>query len=821
MFVPIIYNAALLVLLVLVLDIFLSKRFRRISANRIITGIVLGLIGVAVMLNPWQAAEGVVFDTRSVLLSIAGLFFGLVPAVIAAILTSAYRIYEGGVGAFMGVSVILSSVAVGVIWRKRHRGQVSNMSVLELMTFGLIVHTCMLLLALTLPRELSVQVISIITLPVLTVYPLVTIAIGYLLIRSLKRSEINRALRESEEKYRLLADNITDAIWIMGLDSRFLYLNPAVDGLLGYKAEEMTGMGLWEFCDDKNFRKMRREIEAAIGALPHQDERVFEALMRRRDGREINVEITGRVVTDDKGRPVSLQGVTRDITERKKIESERERLRLAIEHSVETVMITDTEGTIVYVNPAFERVSGYSREEAIGQKTAILESGQHSQAFLDEMWEDLRSGRNWTGKFINRKKNGELFTEETSISPVFDSEGQIIYFVAAKRDITYEIELEQQLWQSQKLEAVGQLAGGIAHDFNNILQAMMGYCELLRDSVDKESDQFDFVQELGRGTERAAELTKQLLTFSRRQVIKPRDVDLNEIIRDLLKMIGRTIGEQIELIPRLHDGSLFIHADSGNMGQVLMNLCVNARDAMPDGGKLIIETGKVFFDRDYCKGHAGIEEGPYVKMSVSDTGSGIDQMILNQIFDPFFTTKEVGRGTGLGLATAYGIVKQHKGIISVESKEGRGTTFRVCLPQVDSGGKIEKQAFRSRPPGGKESVLLAEDDGEVRKLAVKVLENAGYRVLSASDGEQAIELIERKAGEINLAVIDVVMPKKSGKEVLDFYLRMRPDGRVLLVSGYSAGVMDVSKMAIDQASFISKPFKPSTFLRAIRLLLDS
>ena len=821
MFIPIIYNAALLVLLVLVLDIFLSRRFKRMSANRIIIGIVLGLIGVAVMLNPWQAVEGVVFDTRSVLLSIAGLFFGFVPAIIAALMTSAYRISEGGVGVYMGVSVILSSVAVGVIWRKRHRGQVSDMTILELMTFGLIVHTCMLLLALTLPRDLSVQIISAITLPVLTVYPMVTVAIGYLLIRSLKRSEINKTLRESEEKYRLLADNITDAIWIMGLDARFQYLNPAVENLLGYKAEEMTGRGLWEFCDDRNFRKMKGEIEAAVEALPAQVERVFEAVMQSRDGREVNVEITGRVVTDDKGQPVSLQGVTRDITERKKFESERERLRLAIEHSVETVMITDTEGVIVYVNPAFEKISGYSREEAIGQKTSILKSGQHSRAFYDDLWNDLQSGKTWTGKFINRKRNGELFTEESSISPVFDSEGTIIYFVAAKRDITYEIELEQQLWQSQKLEAVGQLAGGIAHDFNNILQAMMGYCELLRDSVDKESDQFDFVQELGRGTERAAELTQQLLTFSRRQVIKTRDVDLNEIVRDLLKMIGRTIGEQIELIPRLYDGKLFIHADSGNMGQVLMNLCVNARDAMPAGGKLVIETDKVLFDRDYCKTHAGIEEGPYVIMSVSDTGSGIDQMIINQIFDPFFTTKEVGRGTGLGLATAYGIVKQHKGIINVESEKGRGTTFLVYLPLVDSGERVEKEDFQPRPAGGKEVVLLAEDDAEVRKLARKVLENAGYRVISAADGEQAIELIRQMADEINIAVIDVVMPKKSGKEVLDFYHMMKPDARVLLVSGYSAGVMDVSNMGLDQASFISKPFSPSTFLRSIRKLLDS
>ena len=822
MFVPIIYNAALLVLLVIVLDIFSGERLSRILANRVIAGLMLGIIGVAVMLNPWQAAEGVVFDTRSVLLSIAGLFFGLVPAVIAAGLTAVYRFYEGGSGIVMGIGVIISSTVIGIIWRRRRRGHIDEISVLELMTFGLLVHACMLLLAaLALPLELSVKVISVITLPVLTVYPMVTVAIGYLLIRSMKRSEVNRSLRESEEKYRLLADNTIDAIWILDLDARFLYLNPAVDNLLGYPAEEMIGRGLWEFCDEANYEIMKSKIEAALAGFPDLGEVQFEALMLGRDGEKINVEITGRVVPDDQGNPCSLQGVTRNITERKRTEAEQERLRLAIEHSVETVMITDTEGTIVYVNPAFEKTSGYSRNEAVGRKTTILESGQHDQAFFDEMWGNLRNGKTWTGKFINRKKNGELFTEEASISPVFDSDGKIINFVAAKRDITYELELEQQLWQSQKMEAIGQLAGGIAHDFNNILQAMMGYCELLKDSVDENGEQFDFVQELQKGTERAASLTRQLLTFSRRQVIQTRDVDLNEIIRNLMKMVGRTIGEHIELVPRLCDGKLFIHADSGNIEQVIMNLCVNARDAMPGGGRLVIETERTFFDGNYCKAHPGAEEGYYGLITVTDTGSGIDSLIRNQIFDPFFTTKEIGRGTGLGLATAYGIIKQHKGTIQVESEKGCGSTFIVSLPLVEAGEHEKIRGPALKPAGGKETVLLAEDDYDVRKLARRILENAGYRVIGASDGEKAIALLQENLDQINIAVIDVVMPKKSGKEVLDFYHRLKPEGKVLLVSGYSSGVMDVSNMKENQAVFISKPFMPSTFLRSVRNLLDS
>ncbi len=820
MFIPIIYNAALLTLLVLVLDIFLGERLTLFSKNRTVTGLMLGSIGIAVMLNPWQAAVGIFFDTRSVLLSLGGLFFGMVPALIAAAMTSAYRVYQGGAGVYMGVGVILMSALVGVIWRKRHRGIVRDISALELLTFGLIVHSMMMLLTLTLPRDVSTEVVSAIAFPVLTVYPMVTLALGFLLIRSQRRSDLNNSLRESEEKYRLLADNTLDVIWIMSLEARFLYLNPAVEKLLGYSPEKMIGKGLWEFCDEENFRFMRDRIEDAVIRLPDLRESLFEAVMLRKDGREVIVEITGRVVAGEDGEPVSLQGVTRDITERKRSEAEKDLLRLAIEHSVEAIMITDTEGTIVYVNPAFEKTSGFSRDEAVGSSTSILESGYHPGDFFEKMWETIRGGNTWQGRFVNRKKDGSYYTEESSIAPVFDENGCIIYFVAAKRDVTYETELEQQLLQSQKMEAVGQLAGGIAHDFNNILHAMMGYCEMLGASIDEESEQYEFVMELQKGTERAADLTRKLLTFSRRQVIELRNVDLNEIIRDMLKLIGRTIGEQIELRASLREGHLFIHADTGQIEQVLMNLCVNARDAMPEGGRIMIETSRVQAGSDQDQPLSTLGKGDYALMTIIDTGCGIDKMIRSRIFEPFFTTKEVGKGTGLGLATAYAIVTQHNGRISVESEEGRGAAFRVYLPLMEESRSEVSESRSREPAGGKETVLLAEDDDEVRKLASVILQNAGYSVLPAADGEIAIGLITEHADRIDIAVIDAVMPKKSGKDVLEYYQRMKPGGRVLLVSGYNEGLTDIGVFSETRASFISKPFGSALFLRSIRELLD-
>jgi len=366
-----------------------------------------------------------------------------------------------------------------------------------------------------------------------------------------------------------------------------------------------------------------------------------------------------------------------------------------------------------------------------------------------------------------------------------------------------------------------QLAGGVAHDFNNILQAMMGYCEMLREYMDEDAEVYEFVDELQKGADRAAELTRQLLTFSLRQEIQPRDLDLNEVILNMLKMIGRTIGEQIEIVTRLYEGELPIHADTGSIEQVLMNLCVNARDAMPEGGKLIIETSLVHSRRRYDPSHSAMEEGFYVLLTITDTGCGIEPVIQSQIFEPFFTTKEIGKGTGLGLATAYAIVSQHEGYIKVESEKDKGSTFSVYLPMHEA--ELLEEASGSLPDsvmGGKETILLAEDNAEVRRLATLILQNAGYKVIQAADGEKAIDWIRDRAPIIDLAIIDVVMPKRSGKEVLEYYRRIKPGGKVLLVSGYSVGDMDVSNLDERQVAFISKPFGSDPLLRAVRKLLD-
>jgi two-component system cell cycle sensor histidine kinase/response regulator CckA len=353
---------------------------------------------------------------------------------------------------------------------------------------------------------------------------------------------------------------------------------------------------------------------------------------------------------------------------------------MAVEQADESIMITDAAAQILYVNPAFERVTGYTRDEVIGRNSRILKSGQHDESFYRQMWENLSSGESWVGQFINKRKNGELFHEEAVISPVRDAGGRVINFVAVKRDVSREREIEEQLRQSQKLESVGRLAGGVAHDFNNILAAMMIEISLLQIQTVKDPGTQEALTDLDNLACRAANLVKQLLMFSRRSQMQIYSLDLDQVLADLHKMLRRLLGEHITLDFSSETRLPPVAADPGMIEQVVVNLCVNARDAMPHGGRLVVRTAAVDISVEQAEGRLEAKPGRFVCLSVADTGTGMSEAVLARVFEPFYTTKEVGKGTGLGLATVYGIVKQHGGWLEVESHEGQGSTFRVFLP---------------------------------------------------------------------------------------------------------------------------------------------
>ncbi len=513
----------------------------------------------------------------------------------------------------------------------------------------------------------------------------------------------------------------------------------------------------------------------------------------------------------------------RDITETKRVQEAHDRLAMAVEGAAETVVITDTAGTIVYANPAFEKTSGYTPTEALGQNPRVLKSGKQDHEFYAQMWATLRRGEVWSGHFINKRKDGILYEEDATISPLRDAAGTIVNFVAVKRDVTREMQLEEQYRQTQKMEAIGQLAGGVAHDFNNILGIIQMHADLLKLYGGLSSDQSESIDEIATSVQRAATLTRQLLLFSRREVFQPRDLDLNETMAATSKMLKRMLGETIGMEIKLVAQPLLVHADAGMLDQGLMKLCVYALDAMPGGGRLVIETSGVEFDEMALQQSIQARLGSFVCLTVTDNGSGIAPGVLPRIFDPFFTTKPVGKGTGLGLATVFGIVQQHQGWINVYSEGGHGTTFRIYLPRL-SGNALNKSA---PPPltalrGGQETILLVEDDPALRFAVRKALDQVGYHILEAPNGVKALAVWKEHQDKISLLLTDLVMPDgMTGKDLAQRLQQENPKLKVIYMSGYSADVVGKTFPLEQDVNFLTKPFPARQLVQAVRECLDA
>jgi PAS domain S-box-containing protein len=505
--------------------------------------------------------------------------------------------------------------------------------------------------------------------------------------------------------------------------------------------------------------------------------------------------------------------------QRHQAEEKNKRLLMAIGQCAELIIITDVEGTIQYVNPAFEKVTGYSETEVLGRNPRLLQSGEQHAEFYRKMWDVLLSGEIWRGRFINRKKDGTLYTEEATISPAKDSAGRLLNYVAVKRDITEKNKLEAQLRQSQKMESIGQLVGGVAHDFNNLLHVINGQAEMALAQIVEHQSPIESLDQIVNAGERAQNLVRQLLAFSRQQVVQPIHLDLNKEINSAKEMLARLIGVNIEFTFIEGKGLGFVFIDPGQVHQVLMNLCVNAHDAMPNGGKLTLETEGVSIKSEDLENQIGDRPGRYILLTVSDTGCGMNKTISDQIFDPFFTTKELGKGTGLGLSTVYGIVKQNNGYISVSSEPNEGASFKIYLPMREIGpaeltDKLERRSAAVK--GGGETVLVVEDEEMILGLATCVLNNAGYTTLSAHDGLEAVQVFEEHADEIDVVLMDVMMPRMGGNEAMGKILEKCPEQRYLFASGYSP-----DKQRVEDAKHqLAKPYLAGELLLKIREVLE-
>ncbi|MBA4373302.1 MAG: hypothetical protein C0402_10645 [Thermodesulfovibrio sp.] len=506
-------------------------------------------------------------------------------------------------------------------------------------------------------------------------------------------------------------------------------------------------------------------------------------------------------------------------------ESEK-RFHTLVDQAVDAFFLFDPQGVIIDVNQQACASLGYSRQELLsGMTLSDIEPGGRDGELQQKPWADLRPFAPITCESLHQRKDNTHFPVEIRMGLQEISGHSFIMGLARdiseRREAEHEKQkLEIQLQQAQKMEAVGHLAGGVAHDFNNMLQVIIGCGSLLDMQIENNSPLRSLVIQILNSAEKSADLTRQLLAFSRKQVISPKQTDLNRLIRGIEKLLMRLIGEDIEFKTLLSERNLTVTVDPGQIEQVLMNLCTNARDAMPRGGQLSVSTEIVQLGEDYIAANIIEKPGLYAMVAVTDSGQGMDEATRQKIFDPFFTTKEIGKGTGLGLSMAYGIVKQHNGHISVYSEPGRGTTFRVYLPLTEAAAEGVKTVAVAGPKGGTETILVAEDNDEVRGLMHSVLEGFGYTVVAAVDGENAINRFDEFAGSIQLVILDVIMPKKSGKEVYDHIKEIRPDMKILFTSGYTADVINTRGVLEENMDFISKPVTPHDLLAKIREMLD-
>jgi PAS domain S-box-containing protein len=539
----------------------------------------------------------------------------------------------------------------------------------------------------------------------------------------------------------------------------------------------------------------------------------------RKDGTEAVIHSRGEVFHNEDGTPVLFRGTVQDITERKQTEEKAASLARILETTLNEIYIVEAETLrFLFVNQGARQNLGYSVEE-LRLMTPLHINPEYTAETFRDLIEPLRSDKQKMVQFttLHRRKDNSVYPVEVHLQrSVFE---HIPVYVASILDITERKKLESQLLQAHKMEAVGQLAGGIAHDFNNILTAIIGYATIMQMKMMKDDPLTKNLDSILASAQRAATLTQNLLAFSRKQVMQLQPVDMNKIVKNVYNLLSRIIGEDVELKTTLAPGEVIIQADRGQIEQILMNLATNARDAMPAGGTLSIETSRAAVDTEVIGIHGPVPSGIYALLSISDTGEGLDDTTKKRMFDPFFTTKEVNKGTGLGLSIIYGIVKQHEGYISVDSVLGKGTTLKIYLPLCRPANEENRPEELPASKGGTETILYAEDDATIRDVLEEVLTTAGYTVIAAHDGEDAIHKFIENKDNIHLLVLDVIMPKKSGKEAYDAIKQMRSNIKVLFISGYTADMIQKRGVMEDGVNFLYKPVSPNDFLQKVRDVL--
>lgn len=629
--------------------------------------------------------------------------------------------------------------------------------------------------------------------------------------------ERTKELAESEARYRQLVENLYEGILVLDDKCRMTFVNPHMAEILGEPREKLLRTPIGDFLDDAT----RAFFSLHVEQWKNGGRDGVDLELQRRDGTRVYTRFEVSPTFNGNGDFLGMTAAVADLTARHEAEREKLYLATALEQVAETIFITDSEGVIQYANPAFEQISGYTREEAIGKTPAIVRSGQHDDTFYQSLWDTIKSGESWFGHFTNMRKNGTLYEEEASITPVIDESGEVCRFIAVKRDVTDKMLAERRLRQAQKMEALGALAGGIAHDFNNLLAAIMGYGEIARGELPEDSSlKADLDQILAAG-ERARQLVRQILLFSHQAEEERKPVNIHLIAGEVLKFLCPTLPATISIRSCIDKEAGRVSADPTQLHQVLMNLCTNAYQAMKDtGGTLEVGLAPCTIDFEDEQSRLGLPEGQYVHLWVSDTGPGIPIALQERVFEPFFTTKGPNEGTGMGLAIVHGIASSCGGTVTVQSEPGKGARFDVYFPRL-----IEESSCRSQPEtgarGGTECILLVDDEVSLCRMVERALKKLGYEVDAVTDGIAALNLFLADPNRFDIIITDHLMPRMTGLQLAESVRMVRPEMPLILMTGSIETVDADTAHAHGFSAFVPKPANLKTVARTVREILDT
>ena len=816
-------NTALLMTLGLLYDILVIRQSGQQSASdKIILGFILGMIGIGIMMNPWEFLPGVIFDTRSVLLCVTGFFFGTIPTLITVLITGGYRLFVGGTGAWTGFAVIATSAAVGLAWRHWRKKGLIEVTASELYALGFVTHVLMLLWMLTLPRSIALGVLSKISLPVILLFPLATVLLGKLMVNRHERLKSAKAVQESEEKYRLLIETQTDLVCRFSPDGRFVFVNDVYCKFFNMPKEELIGSKWQPLPVDDDVKDIEEKLSTLSSANPTV---LIENRVLSGKGEIHWMQFVNKGFFDHDGNLVEIQSVGRDITDRKQMEEalykSEEKFRVLYNNSPDMyVSVSPGDASILLCNETLLTKIGYSREEIIGfpiykiyHEDCMVEVKKAFQQFVET---GVIKGK----ELILKRKDGSKIDVSLNVNTVRDKAGKILYSISSWRDITEQKRMEARLRQSQKMEAVGTLAGGIAHDFNNILFPLIGYSEMLKDDIPSDSPLQNNIDEILHAAFRAQELVKQILAFGRQANQDMKPMKLQPVVKEALKLLRSSIPTTIDIQPDIDPGCGVVIADPTQVHQIVMNLATNAYHAMENtGGKLVVtlkqarlEPVQPFFQ--------DLAPGEYARLTFSDTGIGIEKNILDRIFDPYFTTKKKGKGTGLGLSVVQGIVKSCKGGIRIYSEPGEGTEIHVYIPLIERMVDDIRSARSELIPGGTEKILLVDDEEAIVMMEQQMLERFGYRVSTRTGSVDALEAFRANSDSFDLVITDMTMPNMTGDVLAQKIIAIKPDISVIICTGFSERISQDKVEAIGVKGFLMKPVAKSEMAQMIRKVLD-